>query len=145
MRDGTQKTTEFKYLLERKALRIMRRYYKEQFEKMFKYKNKMKEITRQEFMQMVRQFARVEFNPFPHADQLTEGKWEDIYLNLAVVILCDRYNKPEPVVKEFDFTLIRNVLNKYNTKNLTSFMRPLGNAFLYAHFFLSKGLALSKS
>lgn len=68
MREGTQKTTEFKYLLERKALRIMRRYYKEQFEKMFKYKNKMKEISRQEFMSMVRQFAKVEFNPFPHSE-----------------------------------------------------------------------------
>jgi hypothetical protein len=47
------KTTEFRYLLERKVLRIMRRYYKEGFEKLFKYKNKMREMTDSEMDQML--------------------------------------------------------------------------------------------
>lgn len=37
-RNSKHKTTEFSYLLERKALRIMRRYYKEGFDEKYSYK-----------------------------------------------------------------------------------------------------------
>ena len=56
----SKKTTEFKYLLERKALRIMRRYYKESFEKMYKYKQKMREMTEGELETMIGSFAKQE-------------------------------------------------------------------------------------
>ena len=56
--DAYPKTTEFRYLLERKALRIMRRYYKEKFEKQFKYKSKMKDMTQQEMGHMVMVFVQ---------------------------------------------------------------------------------------
>lgn len=59
---------------------------------------------------------------------------------LKIIILCDRYNKGEPVLRALDFSLIRNVLNKYNTKNLTAFLSVMANSFLFIHFCLVFGL-----
>lgn len=58
--ERSKKTTEFRYLLERKALRIMRRYFKESFERMYKYKQRMREMTEAELEQMISTFAKEE-------------------------------------------------------------------------------------
>ena len=63
---------------------------------------------------------------------------------MKLIILCDRYNKDEPIIKELDFTIIRNVLNKYNSKNLSIFLNQGANAFLFINFFKMGALATSK-
>ena len=62
-----------------------------------------------------------------------------IHESMKTLILCDRYNKGESIVKGLDFDPIRNVLNKYNTKNLNIFMSNVSNSFLYLHFFKKSG------
>ena len=135
--DG-RKTTEFRYLLERKALRMMRRYYKEKFEGMFQYKNRMKEMTAGELTDMMAQFLGAELKPFPRG-LLSPGQIVSLNESLKVVILCDRYNKGEAVVAQLDLSLIRNVLNRYNTENMNSFLSIMANSFLFVHFYLVSG------
>lgn len=60
--------------------------------------------------------------------------------SLKIIVLCDRYNKGEKIVKELDLSLIWNLLNKYNQKHLESFLSVQANSFLFVHFFLSAGL-----
>jgi len=138
----SKKTTEFKYLLERKALRIMRRYYKESFEKMYKYKQRMREMTEVELENMISSFAKQELVSLE--SPLSPGLLNQVYHSLKIIILCDRYNKGEYVLKNLDFTLIRNVLNRYNTKNLTAFLSIAANSFLFIHFYNQFGDKSSK-
>ena len=53
-RTKSHKTTEFSYLLERKALRIMRRYYKENFDSRFSYKQRIKDLSPEELDALVK-------------------------------------------------------------------------------------------
>ena len=55
---------------------------------------------------------------------------------MKTLILCDRYNKGEAIVAGLKFDDIRNVLNKYNTKNLNVYMSNIANSFLYLHFYM---------
>lgn len=130
------KTTEYFYLLERKALRMMRRYYKESFEdysSKYKYKQNLKRLDRPTVDQYFREYVVVEFErnkstmSFIGSEQLVEA--------LETIILCDRYNKDEKVTVGLNFDEIRNLLNKYNSKNLNHFFKTCSHAFLYAHYF----------
>ena len=113
----------------------MRRYYKEKFEKQFKYKSKMKDMTSEEMDAMISGFLDTQF-----PDLMVPGPSGDaIISSLKMVILCDRYNKDEPIIKSLDFTVIRNVLNKYNSKNLGIFLSEGANAYLFINFFMRGG------
>lgn len=135
------KTTEYYYLLERKALRMMRRYYKETFEKFagkYKYKQNLKKLERATVDQYFREYVVIEFQRNKSTmDLIGSAQLVD---SLEKIILCDRYNKNEKVTEGLDFDEVRNLLNKYNSKNLNSFFETSAHAFLYAHYYrLSAG------
>ena len=90
---------------------------------------------------MIGTFAKSELS---NRKPLCEGLLSQVYESLKIIILCDRYNKNEPALRNLDFTLIRNVLNRYNTKNLTSFLSIPANSYLFIHFFLKFGETSSK-
>ena len=130
------KTTEYYYLLERKALRMMRRYFKDAFESYankYKYKQNLKKLERSVVDEYYREYVDVEFAN--NQDTLLEIGKEQLVSALETIILCDRYNKKEKVIEGLDFDEIRNLLNKYNTKNLKEFFKNTAHAFLFAHYF----------
>jgi hypothetical protein len=129
------KTTEYFYLLERKALRMMRRYYKEAFENYaskYKYKQNLKRISRTLADQYFREYVDIEFER--NKDTLKSIGKENMVTALQTIILCDRYNKNELVTEGLDFDQIRNLLNKYNSKNLKDFFKNISHAFLFSHY-----------
>lgn len=129
------KTTEYFYLLERKALRMMRRYYKEAFENyasQYKYKQNLKRISRTLADQYFREYVDIEFER--NKDTLKSIGKENMVTALQTIILCDRYNKNELVTEGLDFDQIRNLLNKYNSKNLKDFFKNIAHAFLFSHY-----------
>jgi hypothetical protein len=130
------KTTEYYYLLERKALRMMRRYYKDAFEayaSKYKYKQNLKKLDRATADQYYREYVAKEFDR--NQDTLLEIGSQELVLALETIILCDRYAKKERVIEGLDFEEIRNLLNKYNTKNLKEFFKKTAHAFLFSHYF----------
>lgn len=64
-RGEANKTTEYWYLLEWKAFWIMRRYFKHNFDSMFKYKPWMTELTHEDMDSMLLSFLKVELKHFP--------------------------------------------------------------------------------
>jgi hypothetical protein len=58
---------------------------------------------------------------------------------LKTIIFCDRYKKSEQITEGLNFVPLRNVLHKYNTKNMSKFLSDPSFAFLYTHFFLKHG------
>lgn len=58
--------------------------------------------------------------------------------SLKTLILCDRYNKNEPIIEGLQFETLRNVLNKFNTRNLLSFYSEKSYALLFLHYFERK-------
>jgi hypothetical protein len=129
------KTTEYFYLLERKALRMMRRYYKEAFEKYaskYKYKQNLKRLPKNLVDGYFKEYVILEFARNPLA--LDMLGCHDLVLALETIILCDRYNKGEQVTEGLDFDQIRNLLNKYNSKNLKEFFSNPAHAFLFSHY-----------
>lgn len=134
------KTTEFAYLLERKAFRMMRKYYKEQFEftvECPEYKKNLPVMTADEINALVCKFMQQEFNFL--ATLLTEKDYVRTRDALKTIILCDRYKKKERVSEGLNFAPLRNVLHKYNTRNLIEFLSDAANSFLFTHFFLKNG------
>lgn len=130
------KTTEYFYLLERKALRMMRRYYKESFESYaskYKYKQNLKRLERQLVDEYFREYVEVEFAR--NKDTMTFIGKEQLVTALETIILCDRYNKNEKVTEGLDFDEIRNLLNKYNSKNLKEFFQNIAHSFLFSHYY----------
>lgn len=129
------KTTEFFYLLERKALRMMRRYYKEELENYaskYKYKQNLKRLEKHLADQYFREYIDIEFAK--NKDTATLLGKDQLLVALQTIILCDRYNKNEKVTEGLDFDEIRSLLNKYNSKNLKDFFKNPCHAFLYAHY-----------
>ena len=116
------KTTEYYYLLERKSIRMMRRYFKESFEdfsKKYKYKQNLKKLERPTIDRYFREYVYFEFSRNKIAIEVIGV--ENILEALETIILCDRYNKSEKVTEGLNFDEIRNLLNKYNSKNLKEF------------------------
>lgn len=134
------KTTEFAYLLERKAFRMMRKYYKEKFEfsvNSSEYKKNLPSMTAQELNTLICKFMEKEFSMLSRL--LSEDDYERTRDALKTIILCDRYKKKERIIEGLDFSIFRNVLHKYNTRNLLEFLSDASNAYLYTHFYLISG------
>lgn len=130
------KTTEYYYLLERKAIRMMRRYFKESFEDFstkYKYKQNLKKLERSTIDRYFREYVYFEFSRNRIAIEVIGS--ENILHALETIILCDRYNKNEKVTEGLDFDEIRNLLNKYNSKNLKEFFKNLSHALLFSHYY----------
>jgi DNA integrity scanning protein DisA with diadenylate cyclase activity len=72
-----------------------------------------------------------EYNEYIEFIQLKES--------LRTLILCDRYKKQEPIIQGLDFDIIRNVLNRFNTRHLIEFFVTKSNALLYVHYFEQMG------
>lgn len=141
-KSGTRKTktTEFAYLLERKAFRMMRKYYKEKFEFTVEdpdYKKNLPSMTAEELNTLVCKFMEKELHSF--CSLLTEKDYERTRDALKTIVLCDRYRKKERISEGLDFTPLRNVLHKYNTRNLIELLSDASYSFLFTHFFLMHG------
>lgn len=54
---------------------------------------------------------------------------------LKTLILWDRYNKWEPIIEGLEFEIVRNVLNKFNTRNLIEFLSDKSYALLFVNYF----------
>ncbi|CAI2373913.1 unnamed protein product [Moneuplotes crassus] len=135
------KTTDFAYLLERKSFRMMRKYYKEKFEFDIEdpdYKKKLPKMSAEEINTMVSEFMQKELGQILLC-LLTESDYNRIRDALKTIIFCDRHKKKEDISEGLDFVPLRNVLHKYNTRNLIEFLSDASNSFLYTHFFLKDG------
>jgi hypothetical protein len=135
-KQGNKKITEFSYLLQRKCLRMMRRYFKQQFESwgiFTNYKKEIRSLSLEQINNSIRAFIELEFdylNPYSEYAEYT-----GLENSLKTLILCDRYNKNEPIIDGLNFAIIRNVLNKFNTRNLLNFYSDKANSLLFVHYY----------
>lgn len=86
-----------------------------------------------ELNETIKKFIRIEFpylQPYPEYIDYMQLEY-----SLKVFILWDRYNKKEPIIDGLDFVILRNVLNRFNTRNLLNFLSEKSNAHLYIHYF----------
>lgn len=131
----SKKVTEFSYLLQRKCLRMMRRYFKQRFQDWGLFRNYKKEIrflSLDQLNEKIREFIILEF---PYLQRFPEYiDYIKLEKSLKIIILCDRYNKGEPIISGLDFTVLRNVLNKFNSRNLINFFSSDSYAFLFNHY-----------
>ena len=136
-----RKTTDFAYLLERKSFRMMRKYYKEKFEFEIEdpeYKKKLPKMSALEINTLVSEFMNKELGSILIC-LLTQSDFDRIRDALKTIIFCDRYQKKEAISEGLSFVALRNVLHKYNTRNLIDFLSDASYSFLYTHFFLKEG------
>ncbi|CAI2370182.1 unnamed protein product [Moneuplotes crassus] len=139
------KTTEYYYLLQRKTFRMMKKFYKEKFEnfsKKYKFKRKIKEISREKCDQCFREYVQQE-DIFEFGGKRGCGEegsveridgivGESIVEAIQLLILCDRYKKAERATRGMDFTVCRSLLNHYNQKNLGEFLSSKANCLITA-------------
>lgn len=136
-----RKTTDFAYLLERKSFRMMRKYYKEKFEFEIEdpeYKKKLPKMSTHEINTLVSDFMIQELGAILIC-LFSQNDLDRIRDALKTVIFCDRYAKKEAISAGLSFVPLRNVLHKYNTRNLIDFLSDASYSFLYTHFFLKEG------
>lgn len=141
-----KKTTEFNNVLERKAFRMMRKYYKSTFEKFatpFNYKKNVKTMSPEEMDQLLCNYVKIEFDFL--VSLLTGNELIQMITCLKRIILSDRYNKRERVTYGLDFTTTRNLFNKYSTNALYDFIGIPTNSILFVHFFMKQGRTLCRS
>lgn len=140
-RSRKRKTTDFAYLLERKSFRMMRKYYKEKFEFEIEdpeYKKKLPKMSTDEINKLVSEFMNNELGTILIC-LLTQNDYARIRDALKTIIFCDRYQKKENISAGLSFVPLRNVLHKYNTRNLIDFLSDASYSFLYTHFYLKEG------
>ena len=139
-KSSRKKLTEFGYLLQRKGFRLMRKYYKEKFEKyaqQFNYKKRVKKISSEELTKLMVQFAQIEFCSI--LPVIPGNEFSEIINNLKRIVLSDRSNKKEPMINGIDFSSVKNLLAKYTQKSMKKFLQVSSNSFLYTHFYLING------
>jgi hypothetical protein len=139
-RTGKAKTTEFAYLLERKSFRMMRKYYKETFEFQVEdpdYKKKLPHMSAEELNAHVSKYLTKELGNA--LNMLSDSDFSRTRDGLKTIILCDRYKKKEKISEGLSFVSFRNVLHKYNTRNLIEFLSDASFSLLFTHFFLKNG------
>jgi len=130
------KITEFSYLLQRKSLRQMRRYFKQKFEQWRAFTNYKKEIRSLNPPALDEAISIFIFDEFPYLTKYKEfAEFIQLAESLKIIILWDRYNKNEPITEGLDFTIIRSVLNKFNTRNLLNFFSEKANSLLFVHYY----------
>jgi len=81
----------------------------------------------------IKQFIEIEFSYLRCFPEYIE--YIGLERSLKIIILWDRYNKKEDIISGLDFTTLRNVLNKFNTRNLINFFSEHSYALLYIHFY----------
>jgi len=137
--NGKTKITEYAYLLQRKWLRMMRRYYKEQFEQsniIPNYKKQVRHLSYDQMSEAVSRFVNREFSYLIPYQEYSE--FIQLEESVKTLILCDRYNKQEPIIEGLDFEIVRNVLNRFNTRHLIEFFSDKSNSLLFVHYFENK-------
>lgn len=81
----------------------------------------------------IRQFIEIEFDYLlgfqEYINYMKLEEW------LKTLILWDRYNKWEPIIEGLQFEIVRNVLNKFNTRNLIEFLSDKSYALLFVNYF----------
>jgi hypothetical protein len=98
---------------------MMRKYFKESFEQYFnrlKFKTLVKKLTVERMNEMTKEFINeiIGVKDKRKALRLIEP--------LKTIILCDRYNKGETVINGLDFSVFREVLQKFTTSARDEFM-----------------------
>ena len=140
VRQNRKKYTEFNNMLNRKAFRMMRKYFKTSFENFgapFQYKVKVRIMSPEEMDNLVFQYIKREFDvlsEFINANDLPQ-----IILGLKQIILSDRFNKEERVILGINFELIRTLFNKCTKISIEEFSKVPANCILFIHFFLKQG------
>ncbi|CAI2373170.1 unnamed protein product [Moneuplotes crassus] len=135
-----RKSTDFGYLLERKSFRMMRKYYKDKFQQNIgdiEYK-RLSKMTTDEINIIMSSFMENELGSILIC-LLSEDDHDRIRDALKTIIFCDRYQKKEAISEGLNFSILRNVLHKYNTRNLIDFLSDASNSFVYTHYFLKEG------
>lgn len=97
-------------------------------------------MSQPDFLELLDSYIKKEFYQF-------EDKFDISSLQkpLQLLVLCDRYNKNEPVTVGLDFSIVRDVLQKFNTRNLLDFFGCKEYAFLYLYFFEKTGIEIAKA
>ena len=135
-RKRKHKTTEYSYLLGRKAIRMMKKYYSNSFKsfsKITKRKQNIKSMEKATIVKLVQNYIISEFKNYP---ELQDATWfENLEKSLSSLVFCNRYNKNEKATKGIDFMQVKNLLGKYNSKRLSEYFSNSANWFLYSHYF----------
>lgn len=137
---ASRRASEFAYLMQRKGLRMMRRYYKDKFEHcgIFQnYKQQIRTWTLDDLNRAIWTFVGIEF-PYM-LDYQRYWEFNKLEETLKTLILSDRYNKEEPITAGLNFDGVRKVLYNFNTRNLINFFSDKCFAFLYYHYFEFQG------
>jgi len=92
-------------------------------------------MPQDEFIEELIIYINQEFYQFKTCDVMLQNLVEPLQL----LILNDRYLKNEPVTEGLDFSCIRDVLFRYNTRNLVEFFGIKENAFLYMFYYEKLG------
>jgi hypothetical protein len=132
-------------LLERKAFRMMRKYYKERFDSWMNskdYKKNLPSMSADEINYHVIKFMKHELGSILRI--ISEEDLVGIRNGLKTIIFCDRHKKIERITEGLNFSLLRNVLHRYNSTNMSNFLSHPSFAFLYTHFFLKNGKKASE-
>jgi hypothetical protein len=119
---------------------MMRKYYKEKFEfniDLADYKKRLPTMPQSEIDGLVYTFMENEFSFLSNI--VSQNDYNRTRDALKTIILCDRYRKHEQISDGLDYNPLRNVLHKYNTRNLIEFISDASYAFLYIHFFIVNG------
>lgn len=93
-------------------------------------------MSQETFSDLMKTYITKEFYEFKNCNVMFEG----LQNALTKLILCDRYNKGEPVTQGLDFEVVRNTLQKFNTRNLLEFFGEKEYAFLYMFYYEKAGL-----
>lgn len=136
---GDTVTKVYPFKLNQKIIRILRKHYKNLFEKYLKQNNVV-------FNRAAKNMKKEKFDDFllsmmdelfvDHLDALDENTVESLMTSLSTIVLKERYKKKEDIVKDLDFTELNELLSNTTSKRTMLYFSKKENAFLYIYFFL---------
>ena len=93
----------------------------------------VRQLDIEQLEQAIRQFIEIEFEYLlVFEEYINFMRLEEC---LKTLILWDRYNKSEPIIEGLQFEIVRNVLNKFNTRNLIDFLSDKSYALLFLNYY----------
>lgn len=115
---------------------MMRKFFKDKFYESIKqpayFKRKLNKMLAVDMDAHVENYLKLEFGLIYNTFSF-EAK-HSFVKGIKEFILSDRYKKKERVIDGLEFSPLRNVLTKYNNRNLIDFMSNDGYASLFVYF-----------
>ena len=135
-RKRKHKTTEYFYLLGRKTIRMMKKYYAtsfKSFSKLNRTKQSIKFCDKETMNKLFVKYVKFEFRKYQNLNNYFNI--ESILNSLQSLIYWNRYNKNDKATEGLDFEETRNLLSKYNSKRLIEYFSDKSHALLFSHYY----------